>query len=204
MRRTSSLCASGAVLLTTIACAGSAATPAPAGGSATIAELLRIDQAGAPQWAPDDGRIGFQWGLGTERDFWAADALARKAVSRGDEGIRQLAPLTGRADAVVSPDWQLMAYVAKKQIWVAPLHGGRPVRVTSDEGKYSGLNWAPDSKQLAFIFERNDQDDVAVVSAAGGPVTIIASTPRDEDSPILVSGVRPAGVHPPVRRLDRL
>jgi dipeptidyl aminopeptidase/acylaminoacyl peptidase len=58
------------------------------------------------------------------------------------------------------------------------------VRVTAEEGKYSGLNWAPDSKQLAFIVEHDDQDDIAVGSAAGGAVTMIAATPRDEDSPI--------------------
>jgi dipeptidyl aminopeptidase/acylaminoacyl peptidase len=183
MRRPLLFCASAAMLLATLGCAGPAAAPAPV-RPATIADLLRIDQAGAPVWAPDGGRVGFQWGLGAERDFWAVDASAPRPVSRGDAGVRQLAPLTGRADAVVSPDWQLMAYVAKKHIWTAPLHGGRPVRVTTEEGKYSGLNWAPDSKQLAFVVERNDQDDIAVASAAGGGVTMIAATPRDEDSPI--------------------
>jgi dipeptidyl aminopeptidase/acylaminoacyl peptidase len=169
------------MLLTAIACAGSAAAPAR---SIAIADLLRIDQAGPPLWAPDGRRVAFQWGLGAERDVWAVDASAPSAVSRGDARVRQLAPLTGRADAVVSPDWRLIAYVAKKHVWAVSLHGGRPVRVTSEEGKYSGLNWAPDSRQLAFVAERNDQDDIAVGSAAGGPVTIIASTPRDEDSPI--------------------
>jgi dipeptidyl aminopeptidase/acylaminoacyl peptidase len=183
MRRCCSLYASSLMLLASIACAGSAAAP-PAARRATIEELLRIDQAGAPVWAPDGRQVGFQWGPGTERDFWAADASAAKPASRGSATVRQLAPLTGRADGVVSPDWRLMAYVAKKHIWVTPLGGGRPVRVTSEEGKYSGLNWAPDSRQLAFILERSDQDDIGIGSASGGAVTMIAATPRDEDSPI--------------------
>ena len=126
----------------------------------------------------------FQWGLGTERDFWTVDAAANKPAVRGDGTARQVAPLTGRADAVLSPDWQLMAYVAKKHIWVAPLQGGRPVRVTSEEGESSALNWAPDSSRIAFVLEHNDQDDIGVGSASGGAVTMIASTTRDEDSPI--------------------
>ncbi len=182
MQRRCRLAALAPIVLSCGACIGSAAgPPVPA---ATITELLRIDQAGAPVWSPDGRSVGFQWGLGTERDFWSADASALEPSAPGDPSVHQLAPLTGRADAVVSPDWNLVAYVAKKQIWVVPLHGGRPVRVTTDEGKYSGLNWSPDSKSLAFIAERDDQDDVGVASAAGGSLRMIAATPRDEDSPI--------------------
>jgi dipeptidyl aminopeptidase/acylaminoacyl peptidase len=178
-------CALSACLLSTIAagCAGPSAAPAT-GRAPAIEELLRIDQAGPPMWAPDGSRVGFQWGLGTERDFWAADLSAATPARRGEAAVRQLAPLTGRADAVVSPDWRLIAYVAKKHVWVLPLAGGRPVRVTAEEGKYSGINWAPDSQHVAFIVEKNDQDDIAVGSASGGAVAMIAQTPRDEDSPI--------------------
>jgi dipeptidyl aminopeptidase/acylaminoacyl peptidase len=65
-----------------------------------------------------------------------------------------------------------------------PLHGGRPLQLTTEEGKYSRMNWSPDSKRLAFVVEHNDQDDVCVVPAAGGPVSMIAATALDEDSPI--------------------
>jgi dipeptidyl aminopeptidase/acylaminoacyl peptidase len=165
-------------------CAGSAAGPSSSSRPLMIEDILRIDQAGPPMWSPDGREVGFQWGLGTERDFWAADALATRPSSRDGAGVWQFAPLTGRADAVVSPDWRQMAYVSKKHIWTVPLNGGRPVRVTAEEGKYSGINWAPDSKLLAFVLERNDQDDIGVGSATGGPVTMVAATSRDEDSPI--------------------
>jgi dipeptidyl aminopeptidase/acylaminoacyl peptidase len=181
--RSVNLCAWCGLLLGAIACAGPSAAPGPA-RSPNIEDLLRIDQAGAPIWSPDGRRVGFQWGLGTERDFWAGDAAGGRPSARGEDAIQQLAPLTGRSGAVVSPDWRRIAYVAKKHIWVLPLDGGRPVRVTTEEGQYSGLNWSPDSTHLAFIVERNDQDDIGVGSAAGGSVTMIASTPRDEDSPI--------------------
>jgi dipeptidyl aminopeptidase/acylaminoacyl peptidase len=172
-------------LIVASGCGGQAAAPAePKSRAITINDILRIDQAGPPMWAPDGRAVGFQWGLGTERDFWAVDASAAAPASREGATVRQLAPLTGRTDAVVSPDWRSMAYVSKKHIWIVPLGGGRPVRVTTEEGKYSGINWSPDSRRVAFIVERNDQDDIGVASAAGGAVTMIAATPRDEDSPI--------------------
>ena len=203
MRGTLPICASGALLLATIACAGSAAAPAPA-RPPTIADLLRIDQAGAPLWAPDGQHVGFQWGLGAERDFWAADASAPRPVSRGDAGVRQLAPLTGRADAVVSPDWQLMAYVAKKHVWTTPLHGGRPVRVTTEEGKYSGFELGA-RLQTARVHRRAQRSGRRRRRIGG-------RRSRDDHCsdaarrrfPNLVSWIGSRGVHPAIRRLDRL
>jgi dipeptidyl aminopeptidase/acylaminoacyl peptidase len=167
------------------ACTGGSATPAAAsGGLLTIEQLLQIDQAGPPSFSPDGSRVGFVWGPGTEREFWAADLTASTPSRPGGSSVHQIAPLVGRSDSAVSPDWRQMAYVSKKQIWVVPLTGGRPVQLTKEEGKYSRLNWSPDSRQIAFIIEHNDQDDIGVVASAGGPVTTIAATPRDEDSPV--------------------
>jgi dipeptidyl aminopeptidase/acylaminoacyl peptidase len=186
MSRSTQLCASFIGLIALSGCGGQSTARLAASSSRQIEidDILRIDQAGPPTWSPDGREVGFQWGLGTERDFWAADASADTPGSRDGATLRQMAPLPGRADAVVSPDWRLMAYVSKKHIWSVPLGGGRPVRVTTEEGKYSGMNWSPDSKHLAFIVERDDQDDIGVASAAGGAVTMLATTPRDEDSPI--------------------
>ncbi len=192
MGRSIRRCLSIAIVSATAGCGGEASAPARSAPARpmTIADVVRIDQAGSPMWAADGQAVGFQWGLGAERDFWMADASASAPSSRdgASASVRQLAPLTGRADASVSPDWQTMAYVSKKNIWAVPLRGGRPVRVTTAEGKYSGLNWSPDSKRLAFIVDRNDQDDIGVGAAAGGPVTMIAATQRDEDSPIWSPG----------------
>jgi len=167
-------------------------TDAVASGSTpprlTIEDILRIDQTGPPFWSADGRQIGFLWGPGTERNLWAADARATAPGRPGADTLRQLAPLVDRAAPIVSPDWKQVAYVSKKHVWTVPLLGGRPVQLTKDEAKYSALIWSPDSTRLAFIATRNDQDDIGVVSASGGPVTMIAGTPRDEDSPIWAPG----------------
>ena len=171
------------------ACGGG---PAPAATAATtrltIEQVLQIQQAGPPVWSPDGAEVGFAWGPGTERDFWAVDANAASPSRPGDGPVRQLAPLVGRSEPSVSPDWYSVAFVSKKQIWVLPLGGGHPRQITSAEGKYAHLNWSPDSKHIAFVVEHDDQDDIGIVDAGGGPATMIAATPRDEDSPIWSPG----------------
>ncbi len=167
------------------ACTSPPAAPAAVEGHRiTIEEILAIRQAGPPAWSPDGQRIAFVWGPGTDRDLWVVDADAAGAASPGDPSIRQAAPLVSRQGATVSPDWSRVAFVAKQHIWVLPLEGGRPQRVTTKEGKYTGLNWSPDSSRIAFVVTEKDQDDIGVASAAGGTVTMIATRPVDEDSPI--------------------
>ena len=109
----------------------------------TLEQVLSIADAGAPAWSPDGRRLAFSWGTGTQRNLWVADADATTPGRPGDTSLQQIAPLVARGGAVVSPDWRRMAFTAKQHIWVLPLDGGRPVQVTSKEGRYSGLNWSP-------------------------------------------------------------
>jgi len=163
-------------------CAGEA--PAPPASPIAIEQMLDIRQAGGPFWAPDGRSVGFVWTRGSERELWAADVSAAEAAAPGDPGVRQLAPLAGRSDVVVSPDWRFAAYVGNKHIWRIPLDGGDPHQLTSAEGQYAGLNWSPDSTRIAFVVETDDQTDVGIVSASGGDQRLIADQPVDEDSPI--------------------
>ena len=172
----------------TAALTGCTAPPAERVGAAdrriTIEEILAMSEAGPATWSPDAQQLAFAWGRGTERDLWVVDAHATQPGRPGDGSLRQVAPLVARAGATVSPDWHRIAFVAKQHIWVLPLEGGRPERVTTKEGKYSALNWSPDSTRITFVVTEKDQDDVGVASAAGGEVTMIATRAVDEDSPI--------------------
>jgi dipeptidyl aminopeptidase/acylaminoacyl peptidase len=150
----------------------------------TLEEVLAIDQAGAPSWSPDGRRLAFAWGIGTERDLWVVQADAGRRGRAGDATLQQIAPLVARAGAVVSPDWQRIAFTAKQHIWVLPLDGGRPEKITTQEGRYSRLNWSPDSTRIAFVLSEKEQDDVGIALAAEPRVTMIATRPVDEDSPI--------------------
>ena len=169
--------------------------------SITIEEILEILETGSPSWLPGGGEVAFSWSQGGESELWAADAAAAEPGQPGEPTLRQLSPLADRAVTTISPDGRHLAYVSKDHIWKIPLEGGRPVRLTTEEGNYSPrgmvLNWSPDGSHIAFFVQREDalsrpgspagfghQTDVGIVPASGGEVKMIAETARDEDSPI--------------------
>ncbi|MBM3779139.1 MAG: S9 family peptidase [Acidimicrobiia bacterium] len=173
-----------ALALTAAGCTQPAAPPAAAPAPVDIERVLDIRQAGAPFWSPDGASVGFFWTRGTEREMWAADPRAAAPGAPGEAAVRQVAPLAGRASAVVSGDWSAMAYVDGRHIWRVPLDGGAPQKLTTTERRYTSLNWSPDGTRIAFVSEEKDQTDVGVVSAAGGDDRLIARDEVDEDSPI--------------------
>jgi TolB protein len=60
------------------------------------------------------------------------------------------------------------------------LHGHNVRRLTDDGLYESHPDWSPDGSQLVFTAD----DDVAVVDAAGGPITVLATTPRTESNAV--------------------
>jgi dipeptidyl aminopeptidase/acylaminoacyl peptidase len=172
----------GALGLGLVGCVRPEPPPAPA--APTIEDLLHIRQAGPPTWAPHGREVAFAWGEGTELNLWVSTVSAPSPAHPGGATVRQMAPLAGRAGAVISPDWTTMAFVSKQHIWAVPLMGGLAVKLTVDEGKYTSLTWSPDSSRLAFVVDRKDQTDVGIVPAAGGAATFLAPSAQDEDSPI--------------------
>ena len=152
-----------------------------------VEQILQIRTTGSPLWSPEGSRVAFAWGVGTESGLWVADTAASNPAGPGGDHLRQIAPLTDRAEFALSPDWSRMAYVSKKHIWRVPLSGGQPLQLTALEGKYSNLVWSPDGASLAFVLqhEEPDQTDVGLVQVeSAGPVTWIGDSLNDEDSPI--------------------
>lgn len=142
------------------------------------AENVWVWQAGASQALTKfkDGRV--LWAsIGAdgktivfERDFgiWQCDAKSGQAaevpiklrgVPSGNGFTRQ--PLSTFGGLALSPDGKKIAVTAHGEIWAAPSkEGGEATRVTSTQAVESGVVWAPDSKSIVYLSDRNGHQNL--------------------------------------------
>ena len=117
--------------------------------------------------------------LGVTSYSWASAALeptllvpisGRLFVAVGDEPAQALHPIAGvehASGALLSPDGSLVSYSADGELYVAPIRGGSPRRLTGDAeagvssgladfiaaeelDRFEGAWWAADSRSIAF------------------------------------------------------
>jgi dipeptidyl aminopeptidase/acylaminoacyl peptidase len=83
------------------------------------------------------------------------------------------------SDPQISPDGRYVAYVvttadmkedaADPDIWMVPIAGGDPVRLTTSNKRDTEPRWSPDSRRLAFISTRDDnKGQIFLISPFGG------------------------------------
>ncbi len=91
-------------------------------------------------------------------------------------------------DHGISPDGSSLAISDNSQedheslIYVLPLAGGTPRRVTSKAPSYFH-GWSPDGKTVTFCGERNGKFDVYTIPAAGGEETQLTKDAGHNDGP---------------------
>jgi len=133
----------------------------------------------APNWTPDGQTLVFN----------RMGRLERVPVSGGqpetiDTGFAQRC----NNDHGISPDGRWLAISdnsqpkAGSEIYVLPLTGGTPRRVTERSPSY-WHGWSPDGKTLCFCGERQGQFDVYTIPAAGGEEVQLTRATGHNDGP---------------------
>ena len=120
----------------------------------------------------DGARIAYERStIDIGSDAWAGEI--RIVPSHGGSARRVVAPDPGGARPRFSPDGRFLAFTSDRdgssQVWLLPLAGGEPTRLTEVPGAVSALSWAADSGSL-------------VVVARDGPAPAPPLVPADDDA----------------------
>jgi len=132
----------------------------------------------APNWTADDRLIvNGEGGL-----LWSA--LSGGGLTPIDTGFATLC----NNDHGLSPDGTLLAISDQSQgdgesvIYVVPIGGGTPVRVTDGSPSY-WHGWSPDGTTLTFCGRRDDLWGIFTIPAAGGEERRLTTAERLDDGP---------------------
>ena len=152
------------------------------GGPAELVHTSDTVLLEAPNWAPDDRALL----LNGDGRLWRLDLEPRVALEQ--VVFDGLPPINN--DHVVDAGRGLIYLSANDgHIWVAPLAGGTPTRVTDDPSRYHFLHGvSPDGETLAFVdLPRDDgfsaAGRLALISSAGGETRYPEVGSRHLDGP---------------------
>ena len=134
-------------------------------------------------WTPDGGSIVISYGGGIWRvpvDGTAPEAIPFSATARVAVGpevefeypIEDTPTFTVKQirDVQPSPDGSRVVFSALDRLYVAPVDGGAPTRLTNQEiGEFQPV-WSPDGSSIAFVTWNDDAGEghIMSVSANGG------------------------------------
>ena len=120
----------------------------------------------------------------------AAPALAAGRAMTIDDllGVKSV------SDPQVSPDGKLVVYVmseldrstdkSNSDLYLIPIEGGEPKRLTTSTGADNHPRWSPDGKTIAFLSTRGGSAQVWLLPLDGGEARPLTKLPVDASGPI--------------------
>jgi Tol biopolymer transport system component/C-terminal processing protease CtpA/Prc len=123
------------------------------------------------------------WRLDTDTGRAAEVSVTRRGVPAGPavERVRQTDQFQ---ELALSPDGKKVAFVARGEIFAASAtDGGDAARVTTTPAPESQPTWAPDSRRLAYVSERNGPAQIFLYDFATNAETQLTSATEPDDTP---------------------
>ncbi len=152
--------------------------PAIGGSERTVA---RFDSGGVRSlvWSPDGATLA----LSARRAPYESYSIFLLSVETHD--TRRLtdppAYYRGDFDPAFSPDGQKIAFTRSvferiEDLYIIPVEGGTPRRLTHDRTDVAGLDWSADGKSIIFASNREGPSQLWRIPAAGGTPEWLAAS----------------------------
>jgi Tol biopolymer transport system component len=114
---------------------------------------------GAQSWSPDGTRIVFQSNRDRKLDLYLADAATGAPARLTDTAASETGPC-------FSPDGRWIGYEREGDVWRVRCDGTDAQNLTADAAKDGGFTWSPDSARLAFVSDRDGNEEIYVLDLA--------------------------------------
>jgi eukaryotic-like serine/threonine-protein kinase len=152
-------------------------TMASFGGSPTLLKPLESYSRELIAWSRS-GRIYF---------VMQSNLYSLNVATQETSQVTQLEIPRAERDFAISPDEKQVVYSdsmdGQSDLWVVPMGGGRPARVTNDKFQDSNPVWAPDNQRIVYSSKRNGIKQICVARADGSLSTQL--TVNDSNSNVL-------------------
>ena len=128
--------------------------------------------AGHPAWSPDGQQITF---TSIFKDPLAkGEIYVMNADGTNPINLTQSLDRPDSSPLAWSPDGKQIVFTAAPvfewQIWVMAAEGGRPRRLTREQGQNEGPDWSPDGEQIVFSSDRDGHWQIYMMNRPMGPI----------------------------------
>jgi dipeptidyl aminopeptidase/acylaminoacyl peptidase len=124
----------------------------------------------------------------------AAALFAPNAAGAGVLTVDRFVRMTRCSDPDISPDGETVAFVVsipdleanrnRTDIWLVPVRGGEPVRLTTSDGADYHPRWSPDGRSIAFVSTRGGAPQIYTIPVHGGEAVRLTDISTGAHDPV--------------------
>jgi len=161
----------------------------PVGGEPSVVTRFTSGRVLWPTISTDGRMIAFERDFGIwTLDTQSGDAKAVPITLRGapaGPSVERLTLTNGLEEMALAPDGKKLAFVVHGEVFAASARdGGNATRVTSTAGRERQVTWAPDSRRLVYVSDRDGSQGLYLYDFSTGQESRLTQAPSGDVTPV--------------------